>query len=57
MLTAAMNNRLALANAIEDASTERGKTERVTSVIFDAINVATLLLAALHHWPLYGWHA
>ena len=49
-----MNNRLALANAIEDASTERGKAERVTSVIFDAIHVATLLFAALHYWPRYG---
>jgi hypothetical protein len=38
-----MSDRLALANAIEDAGIERGKAERVASVIFDAIhdNVAT----------------
>ena len=40
---AAMSDRLALANAIEDAGIERSKAERVASVIFDAIhdNVAT----------------
>jgi hypothetical protein len=32
-----MSDRLALANAIEDAGIERGKAERVASVIFDAI--------------------
>ncbi len=38
-----MSDRLALANAIEDAGIERGKAERIASVIFDAIhdNVAT----------------
>ena len=38
-----MSDRLALANAIEDAGIERGKAERVASVIFDALhdNVAT----------------
>jgi 3-oxoacyl-ACP reductase-like protein len=38
-----MSDRLALANAIEDAGIERAKAERVASVIFDAIhdNVAT----------------
>jgi hypothetical protein len=38
-----MSDRLALANAIEDAGTERSKAERVASVIFGAIhdNVAT----------------
>jgi hypothetical protein len=38
-----MSDRLALANAIEDAGIERHKAERVASVIFDAIhdNVAT----------------
>jgi hypothetical protein len=38
-----MSDRLALANAIEDAGIERRKAERVASVIFDAIhdNVAT----------------
>ena len=38
-----MSDRLALANAIEDAGIERGKAERMASVIFDAIhdNVAT----------------
>ena len=38
-----MSDRLALANAIEDAGIERSKAERVASVIFDAIhdNVAT----------------
>jgi len=38
-----VSDRLALANAIEDAGIERGKAERVASVIFDAIhdNVAT----------------
>ena len=33
-----MSDRLALANAIEDAGIERGKAERVASVIFDAIH-------------------
>ena len=39
----AMSDRLALANAIEDAGIPRNKAERVASVIFDAIhdNVAT----------------
>jgi hypothetical protein len=38
-----MSDRLALANAIEDAGIERAKAQRVASVIFDAIhdNVAT----------------
>lgn len=38
-----MSDRLALANAIEDAGIPRAKAERVASVIFDAIhdNVAT----------------
>jgi hypothetical protein len=38
-----MSDRLALANAIEDAGIERGKAQRLASVIFDAIhdNVAT----------------
>jgi hypothetical protein len=38
-----VSDRLALANAIEDAGIERSKAERVASVIFDAIhdNVAT----------------
>jgi hypothetical protein len=38
-----MSDRLALANAIEDAGIERDKAQRVASVIFDAIhdNVAT----------------
>jgi hypothetical protein len=38
-----MSDRLALANAIEDAGIERAKAVRVASVIFDAIrgNVAT----------------
>jgi hypothetical protein len=38
-----LSDRLALANAIEDAGIERTKAERVASVIFDAIhdNVAT----------------
>ena len=38
-----MSDRLALANAIEDAGVERGKAQRLASVIFDAIhdNVAT----------------
>jgi hypothetical protein len=38
-----MSDRLALANAIEDAGIERGKAARIASVIFDAIhdNVAT----------------
>jgi hypothetical protein len=38
-----MSDRLALANAIEDAGIQRSKAERVASVIFDAIhdNVAT----------------
>jgi hypothetical protein len=33
-----MSDRLALANAIEDAGIERSKAERVASVIFDAIH-------------------
>jgi hypothetical protein len=33
-----MSDRLALANAIEDAGIERGKAQRVASVIFDAIH-------------------
>ena len=49
-----MSDRLVLADAIEDASIERGKVERVTSVIFDAIHVATLLFAALQYWQSYG---
>jgi hypothetical protein len=32
-----MSDRLALANAIEDAGIERAKAVRVASVIFDAI--------------------
>jgi hypothetical protein len=38
-----MSDRLTLANAIEDAGIERGKAERIASVIFDVIhdNVAT----------------
>ena len=40
-----MSDRLALANAIEDAGIERGKAQRMASVIFDAI------LAALRYWP------
>ena len=40
-----MSDRLALANAIEDAGIERGKAQRVASVIFDAIHgsVAALI--------------
>jgi hypothetical protein len=49
-----MSDRLALANAMEDAGIERSKAERDASVIFDAIRVATLLLAALRYWPLYS---
>jgi hypothetical protein len=33
-----MSDRLALANAIEDAGIERGRAQRVASVIFDAIH-------------------
>jgi hypothetical protein len=33
-----MSDRLALANAIEDAGVERGKAERTATVIFDAIH-------------------
>ena len=33
-----MSDRLALANAIEDAGVERGKAERIATVIFDAIH-------------------
>ena len=40
-----MSDRLALANAIEAAGIKRGKTQRMGSVIFDAI------LAALRYWP------
>ncbi len=38
-----MSDRLALANAIEDAGIERAKAERIATVIFDVIheNVAT----------------
>ena len=38
-----MSDRLALTNAFEDAGMERGKAQRVATVIFDAIheNVAT----------------
>ena len=38
-----MSDRLALANAIEDAGIERVKAERIATVMFDAIhqNVAT----------------
>jgi hypothetical protein len=38
-----LSDRLALANAIEDAGIERDKAQRLASVIFDAIhdNVAT----------------
>ena len=38
-----MSDRLTLANAIENGGIERGKAERIASVIFDAIhdNVAT----------------
>jgi uncharacterized membrane protein len=46
-----MSDRLALANAIEDAGIERSKAERVASVIIDAIhdNVATKAdVQALH---------
>ena len=32
-----MSDRLALANAIEDAGVERAKAERIATVIFDAI--------------------
>ena len=35
---AGMSDRLALANAIEDAGIERSKAQRVASVIFDAIH-------------------
>ena len=42
-----MSDRLPLADAIEDASIERGKAERVASIIVDA----TLLFATLHLWP------
>jgi hypothetical protein len=47
-----MSDRLALANAIEDAGIERSKAQRVASVIFDAIhdNVATKAdVAELRH--------
>ena len=47
-----MSDRLALANAIEDAGIQRAKAERLASVIIDAIrdNVATKAdLAALKH--------
>ena len=42
-----MSDRVALANAIADAGIERGKAQRVASVIFDAIhdNVAVDVLA------------
>jgi hypothetical protein len=44
-----MSDRLALANVIEDAGIERGKAQRMTSVIFAAI------LAALRCWlPGHG---
>jgi hypothetical protein len=33
-----MSDRLALSNAIEDAGIERGKAQRLASVIFDAIH-------------------
>ena len=33
-----MSDRLALANAIEDAGVERAKAERIATVIFDAIH-------------------
>jgi hypothetical protein len=36
-----MSDRLALANAIEDAGIARDKAQRVASVIF----------AAMHYWP------
>jgi hypothetical protein len=38
-----MSDRLALSNAIEEAGIERGKAERLASVVFDTIhhNVAT----------------
>jgi hypothetical protein len=36
-----MSDRLALANAIEDAGVARDKAQRVASVIF----------AAMHYWP------
>jgi hypothetical protein len=49
-----MSDRLALANAIEDAGIKRSKAERVAPVIFDAIHVTTLLFPALHYWPLYS---
>jgi hypothetical protein len=43
-----MSDRVALANAIADAGIERGKAQRVASVIFDAIhdNVAVDVLAS-----------
>jgi hypothetical protein len=47
-----MSDRLALANAFEDAGIERSKAERVASVIFDVIhdNVATKAdLAEVRH--------
>jgi hypothetical protein len=47
-----MSDRLALANAIEDAGIARDKAECVVSVTFDPIHVATLLFAALPLWPL-----
>ena len=51
-----MSDRLTLANAIEDAGIERGKAERVASVIIDAIhdNVATKADVALSASMLRG---
>jgi hypothetical protein len=46
-----MSDCLAVANAIEDAGIARDKAQRVASVIFAAVHVATLLFAAMHYWP------
>src|SRR3984885_12002439 len=45
----AMSDCLAVANAIEDAGIARDKAQRVASVIFAAVHVATLLFAAMHY--------
>ncbi len=44
-----MSDRLALAHAIEDAGIERGKAERVASVIVDVIRDSVATKADLQH--------
>ena len=46
-----MSDRLALGNAIEDAGIERGKADRIASVIFDAIRENT---ATKVDYPTFG---